>query len=62
MQIMQIVIVISGYEMNAEDYCIGLGSTDDCIGAIVVLSVLLGAAPFRYKCNNEVHWYRRFKR
>ena len=48
--------------MNTEDYCFGLGSTDDCSGAIVVLSVLLGATPFRYKCNNEVPWYRRFKR
>lgn len=48
--------------MNTEDYYIGLGSTDDCRGAIVVLSVLLGATPFRYKCNNEVPWYGRFKR
>ena len=49
--------------MNTEDYCFGLGSTDDCmVGAIVVLSVLLGATPFRYKCNNEVPWYSGFKR
>lgn len=47
--------------MNAEDYSISMFPQEDYRGAIVVLSVLFGAASFGYNGNN-VPWYKRFEK
>lgn len=48
--------------MNIEDYSIGFTPKEYYRGAIVVLSVLLGAIPFEDSNNNKEPWYNRFKK